>query len=100
VVCFNDITALGLVARLLSPGCCRPVAVARRTDAHIGWARETYQAFDAVGSDAGYINFLEAEQDRVHSVYPPGDLRPAAADQQRLDPDRMLTGNIPIEPGP
>jgi FAD/FMN-containing dehydrogenase len=69
-----------------------------QTDAHIAWARDTYAGFDAVGSDAGYINFLEAEKDRVHSVYPPATYARLQQIKQRLDPDRVFAGNIPIEP--
>jgi len=70
------------------------------TDAHIQWARDAYAAFDAVGSNAGYINFLEAEADRVQSVYPPATYARRQSIKRRLDPGQVFTGNVPIEPAP
>ncbi|MFC1439796.1 FAD-binding oxidoreductase [Streptacidiphilus sp. N1-10] len=66
----------------------------------IGWARDTNAALDCVGSDAGYINFLDTEPDRVRSVYPPRTYRRLQAIKRRLDPDRVFRGNVPIEPAP
>ena len=68
------------------------------TDKHIQWARDVYVSLDAVGSDAGYINFLEAEPNRVHSIYPTQTYARLQKIKQRLDPDMLFVGNIPIEP--
>jgi FAD/FMN-containing dehydrogenase len=69
-----------------------------QTDEHIAWARGTYDAFDPVGSNAGYINFLDAESDRVRSVYPGPTYARLQSVKRRLDPDQVFTGNVPIEP--
>jgi FAD/FMN-containing dehydrogenase len=69
-----------------------------RTGEHIAWARGTYDAFDPVGSNAGYINFLDAESDRVRSVYPGRTYGRLQSIKRRLDPDQVFTGNVPIEP--
>jgi FAD/FMN-containing dehydrogenase len=69
-----------------------------QTDEHIAWARKTYDAFDPVGSNAGYINFLDAESDRVRSVYPGPTYERLQAVKRRLDPDQVFTGNVPIDP--
>jgi FAD/FMN-containing dehydrogenase len=66
------------------------------TDAHLAWARRTYAAMDCVGSDAGYINFLNDEPDRVRSVYPEATYRRLRQIKRRLDPDAVFTGNVPI----
>jgi len=65
-------------------------------DAHIAWVRDTYKAFDPVGSDAGYINFLDAEPDRAHSVYPEPTYARLREIKRRLDPDSVFRGNVPI----
>ncbi|MEV7344677.1 FAD-binding oxidoreductase [Streptomyces sp. NPDC093544] len=70
------------------------------TDTHIGWARDTYTAMDGVGSDAGYINFFDAEPDRVRSVYPPRTYERLRRIKSRLDPEGVFRGNVPIEPAP
>jgi hypothetical protein len=69
------------------------------TERHIGWARTTYAGFDEVGSNAGYINFLDAEPDRARSVYPPGTYARLQRVKRRLDPGQVFVGNVPIEPG-
>jgi FAD/FMN-containing dehydrogenase len=71
-----------------------------QTDQHIAWARAAYDAFDPVGSDAGYINFLDAESDRVRSVYPDATYARLQATKSRVDPDQVFTGNVPIVPAP
>ncbi|MDX6363390.1 MAG: hypothetical protein QOC85_2400 [Streptomyces sp.] len=68
------------------------------TGTHIDWARETYAAMDCVGSDAGYINFIDTEPDRVRSVYPPRTYARLRSIKRRLDPDGVFRGNVPIEP--
>jgi hypothetical protein len=68
------------------------------TERHIAWARTTYAGFDEVGSNAGYINFLDAEPDRVRSVYPPDTYARLQLAKRRLDPGQVFTGNVPIEP--
>jgi FAD/FMN-containing dehydrogenase len=68
------------------------------TDAHIGWARDVYSSMDPVGSDAGYINFIDAEPDRAHSVYPPATYARLQEIKRRVDPDASFTGNVPITP--
>jgi FAD/FMN-containing dehydrogenase len=70
------------------------------TDANIAWARDTYASLDSVGSDAGYINFLDTEPDRVRSVYPPATYDRLRRLKRRLDPDGVFRGNVPIEPAP
>jgi FAD/FMN-containing dehydrogenase len=72
----------------------------KRTDAHLQWARDTYQSLDAVGSEAGYINFLEAEPDRVRSIYPAQTYARLQNIKKRLDPDSVFVGNVPIDPAP
>jgi FAD/FMN-containing dehydrogenase len=69
------------------------------TERHIGWARTTYAGFDEVGSNAGYINFLDAEPDRARSVYPPDTYARLQTVKRRLDPGQVFVGNVPIEPG-
>jgi FAD/FMN-containing dehydrogenase len=64
----------------------------------VQWARDTYAALDCVGSQAGYINFLELEPDRVLSVYPPATYERLRKIKRRLDPDNVFHGNVPIEP--
>jgi len=36
----------------------------------------------------------------VHSVYPPATYARLQSIKRRLDPDRVFTGNVPIEPAP
>ena len=69
-------------------------------DRTIQWARDTYSSLDSVGSQAGYINFLELEPDRVLSVYPPATYERLRKIKRRLDPDNVFHGNVPIEPAP
>ncbi|MHA6763779.1 FAD-binding oxidoreductase [Streptacidiphilus sp. PAMC 29251] len=69
-------------------------------ETQIGWARDTYAGMDSVGSDAGYINFLDTEPDRVRSVYPPETYARLQRIKHRLDPERVFRGNVPIEPAP
>ena len=71
-----------------------------QTDEHIAWARATYDAFDPVGSDAGYINFLDAESSRVRSVYPGATYARLQATKRRVDPEQVFAGNVPIDIGP
>ena len=66
------------------------------TDAHVAWVRDTYAAFDPVGSDAGYVNFLDAEPDRARSVYPGETYTRLQEIKRRLDPRSVFTGNVPI----
>jgi FAD/FMN-containing dehydrogenase len=66
------------------------------TERHIAWAREVYSSLDAVGSDAGYVNFIDAEPDRVRSVYPAQTYARLRATKQRVDPRGVFAGNIPI----
>ena len=65
------------------------------SDEHIAWARATYDAFDPVGSNAGYINFLDAESDRVRSVYPARTYERLQSIKRRVDPDEVFVGNVP-----
>lgn len=68
------------------------------TAAHVEWARRTYAALDCVGSDAGYVNFIDAEPDRVHSVYPGKTYDKLQQVKRRVDPDCLFRGNVPISP--
>jgi FAD/FMN-containing dehydrogenase len=69
-----------------------------RTEASISWARAVYSSMDRFGSEAGYINFIENEPDRVLSVYPPATYARLQAVKTRLDPNNVFSGNVPIEP--
>jgi len=71
---------------------------AAQAAAHVNWARDTYSAMDSVGSEAGYINFIEAEPDRVRSIYPPATYERLQRTKLRLDPDDIFQGNVPIKP--
>jgi FAD/FMN-containing dehydrogenase len=72
---------------------------AEDTERTVDWVRTTYAAFEPVGSDAGYINFLDAEPDRVRSVYPERTFARLQGIKRRLDPRSVFTGNVPIPPG-
>ena len=69
-----------------------------RTDELISWARQSYAGFDGVGSDAGYINFIDDEPDRARSVYPPETYARLQRTKRRLDPASVFRGNVPIVP--
>jgi FAD/FMN-containing dehydrogenase len=71
---------------------------AEQTDASIAWARRVYSSMDPFGSDAGYINFIDDEPGRVSSVYPPATYARLRALKTRLDPNKVFSGNVPIEP--
>jgi hypothetical protein len=68
------------------------------TDTHITWARDVYSSMDPVGSEAGYINFIDAEPGRARSVYPPAAYARLQETKRRLDPGGVFTGNVPITP--
>jgi len=71
---------------------------AEQTDELISWARQVYAGFDAVGSDAGYINFIDDEPDRARSVYPPRTYARLQQTKLRLDPTAIFRGNVPVVP--
>jgi len=73
---------------------------AGQTDELISWARQVYAGFDEVGSDAGYINFIDDEPDRARSVYPPRTYARLQQTKLRLDPASVFRGNVPIVPAP
>lgn len=70
------------------------------TDAHVAWARRTYDALDCVGSDAGYVNFIDEEPGRARSVYPGATYRRLQEVKRRVDPENVFRGNVPIEVPP
>jgi FAD/FMN-containing dehydrogenase len=69
-----------------------------QTDELISWARQVYAGFDDVGSDAGYVNFIDDEPDRARSVYPPKTYARLQETKRRLDPGAVFRGNVPILP--
>ena len=69
-----------------------------QTDELVSWARQVYAGFDAVGSDAGYVNFIDDEPDRARSVYPPKTYARLQRTKLLLDPDSVFSGNVPIVP--
>jgi Berberine and berberine like len=68
------------------------------TQAHVDWARSTYRNLDCVGSDAGYVNFIDDEPGRARSVYPGPTYERLQHVKARVDPDCVFRGNVPIEP--
>jgi FAD/FMN-containing dehydrogenase len=71
-----------------------------QTDSVVSWARTVYASMDEVGSEAGYINFIDAEPDRARSVYPGQTYTRLQQIKRRLDPRAVFTGNVPITPAP
>jgi hypothetical protein len=71
-----------------------------QTDSLVSWARKVYTSMDSVGSEAGYINFIDAEPDRARSVYPGQTYTRLQQIKHRLDPRAVFTGNVPIAPSP
>ena len=67
------------------------------TDARVAWARQTYDAMECAGSDAGYVNFIDEEPGRARSVYPGATYRRLQEVKRRTDPENLLRGNVPIE---
>ena len=71
---------------------------AGQTGELVSWARQIYAGFDGVGSDAGYVNFIDDEPDRARSVYPPETYARLQRTKRRLDPASVFSGNVPIQP--
>jgi FAD/FMN-containing dehydrogenase len=68
------------------------------TRAHVDWASTTYNGLACAGTDAGYVNFLDDEPDRVRSVYSEATYARLQALKAELDPDSVFRGNVAIEP--
>jgi FAD/FMN-containing dehydrogenase len=69
------------------------------TQAHVDWARSTYDSLASSGSEAGYVNFIDDEPGRAHSVYPDATYKRLQQVKARVDPDSIFRGNVAIEPG-
>jgi hypothetical protein len=68
------------------------------TRAQVDWASRTYTDLGCAGTEAGYVNFMDDEPDRVRIVYGEATYARLQALKAKLDPDSVFRGNVAIQP--
>jgi len=68
--------------------------------AHIGWARDSFNALKPFSSGAAYVNFLTAEEGetRLHAAYGNALYERLRRTKTTYDPDNLFRGNLNIPP--